>query len=117
MPIECGNVCGQGEQVVMISVYDILEKVLKRAREDPELRSRLLQTREAERPVQSFCRICGEYGYEISAMDLVMAGEEAYAAMRRSTNGGGENSPLLVGEDDDYELFLTELDRMNSEGI
>ena len=29
--------------------------------------------------------------------------------MRRSTNGGGENSPLLVGEDDYYELFLEEL--------
>jgi hypothetical protein len=29
--------------------------------------------------------------------------------MRRSTNGGGENSPLLVSEDDYYELFLEEL--------
>ena len=28
-------------------------------------------------------------------MDLITAGEEAYAAMRRSTNGGGENSPML----------------------
>lgn len=29
--------------------------------------------------------------------------------MRRSTNGGGENSPLLQGEDDLYEMFLVEL--------
>ena len=29
--------------------------------------------------------------------------------MRRATNGGGENSPLLVGEDDYYELFLEDL--------
>lgn len=39
-------------------------------------------------------------------MDLIAAGEEFYAAMKRSTNGGGENSPMLEGEDDFYELFL-----------
>ncbi|MBR1629642.1 MAG: hypothetical protein IJ679_10335 [Lachnospiraceae bacterium] len=48
----------------------------------------------------------------MSAMDMVAAGEEAYAAMCRSTNGGGENSPLLVGEDDLYELFLIELEAL-----
>lgn len=32
--------------------------------------------------------------------------------MRRSTNGGGENSPLLAGEDDYYELFLSELEAL-----
>jgi hypothetical protein len=42
-------------------------------------------------------------------MDLVDAGEEAYAAIRRSTNGGGENSPMLAGADDYYEMFLAEL--------
>lgn len=40
---------------------------------------------------------------------LDIAGEESYAAMRRSTNGGGENSPLLAGEDDLYSMFLIEL--------
>ena len=39
-----------------------------------------------------------------------MFGEESYAAMRRSTNGGGENSPLLAWEDDYYELFMAELE-------
>ena len=43
-------------------------------------------------------------------MDLVAAGEDSYAAMRRATNGGGENSPLLQGEDDLYEMFLIELE-------
>ena len=43
-------------------------------------------------------------------MELILAGEEAYAAMRRSTNGGGENAPLLKGEDDLYEMFLIELE-------
>lgn len=31
-------------------------------------------------------------------------------AMKRSTNGGGENSPLLEGEDDPYEMFFASLE-------
>ena len=50
--------------------------------------------------------ICRELGYEIYEMDLICAGEEFHAAMKRSTNGGGENSPMLAGEDDFYELFM-----------
>ena len=55
------------------------------------------------------CRKCRELGYAIYDMDLITAGEEAYAAMRRSTNGGGENSPMLEVEDDLYELFFAGL--------
>lgn len=36
---------------------------------------------------------------------IFMAGEEFYAEIKRSTNGGGENSRRLK-EDDFYELFL-----------
>lgn len=39
-----------------------------------------------------------------------MAGEEFYAEIKRSTNGGGENFPALEGEDDFYELFLAALE-------
>ena len=42
-------------------------------------------------------------------MDLLQAGEELYAAMKRSNNGGGENSPVFKGEDDLYELFFAQL--------
>ena len=60
-------------------------------------------------PLSDFCRLSRQAGIELYEMDLLSAGEDYYAAMRRSTNGGGENSPLLVGEDDYYELFLEEL--------
>ena len=43
-------------------------------------------------------------------MDLGSAGEDFYATMRRSTNGGGENSPKLAGEDDFYELLMASLE-------
>ena len=59
-----------------------------------------------EEAIENACR---ELGYEIYEKDLITAGEEAYAAMRRSTNGGGENSPMLEGEDDFYELFFAGL--------
>ena len=48
--------------------------------------------------------------YEYSLTHMVHPDDrEAYAAMRRSTNGGGENSPLLSGEDDYYEMFFASL--------
>jgi hypothetical protein len=43
-------------------------------------------------------------------MELICAGEEFHAAMKRSTNGGGENSPMLACGDDFYELFLSALE-------
>ena len=61
------------------------------------------------RPLTAFCRKCQEYGYPIYEMEIVLAGEEFYATMKRSTNGGGENSPMLEGEDDFYELFFAGL--------
>ncbi len=41
---------------------------------------------------------------------MIEFGESSYAAMRRSTNGGGENAPLLQWEDDAYEMFMMELE-------
>ena len=77
---------------------------------DEKLRAELLETRKDAQPLSAFCRKCRELGYEIYDMDLITAGEEFYATMRRSTNGGGENSPMLEGEDDFYELFFAGLE-------
>jgi hypothetical protein len=81
-----------------------------RALRDKGLRDRFLATRKEENPVEAFCKICREEGYEVYVMDLICAGEEFYAAMKRSTNGGGENSPTLDGQDDFYELFLAAIE-------
>lgn len=93
-----------------MSVQDTLDLLYKKAKEDDSLRQKLLSTRGQDNYVKKFCQISTETGCPISAFDLIMAGEESYAAMRRSTNGGGENSPLLQGEDDLYEMFLIELE-------
>ena len=86
-----------------------LELLQKKAAEDEQLRKQIWDTRKSQNPLSDFCRICREQGEEIYEMDLLQAGEELYAAMKRSTNGGGENSPVLKGEDDLYELFFAQL--------
>ena len=87
----------------------MLDELQEKALGEESLRKRLLATRDDKNPLEAFCRICQEMGYELYPMDVVAAGEEYYASMRRSTNGGGENSPKLQGEDDFYELFLAAL--------
>ena len=81
------------------------------ARADDGLKKRLLATRGSDRQLSDFCAIAAEAGCPIGVMDLIEHGESDYAAIKRSTNGGGENSPLLDGQDDDYSMFMMILER------
>lgn len=93
-----------------MNTLDILDKLQRDAIRNDSLREELLATRREANPLEAFCRKCREHGYELYEMDLIQAGEELYAEMKRSTNGGGENSPMLEGEDDFYELFFASLE-------
>lgn len=93
-----------------MDIYEALDQLQKLAKNDPVIREDFLQTRNAQHPVDSFCEKCRKLGFQIYPMDLIDAGESMYAAMKRSTNGGGENSPMLEGEDDFYELFLAAIE-------
>ena len=77
-----------------------------------KLKQQLLATRTEEDPLSAFCKTCRNLGYELYEMELIAAGEEFHAAMKRSTNGGGENSPMIKDEDDFYELFFANLEEM-----
>ena len=92
-----------------MGVGQTLDALKAVAKNDPEKRAALLAPRDMKNAVTEFCRLSTEYGCPLNAMDLIDYGESSYAAMRRSTNGGGENSPLLFYEDDAYEIFLAEL--------
>ncbi|MEQ2372041.1 hypothetical protein WMO28_14125 [Blautia sp. CLA-JM-H16] len=92
-----------------MEVVEMLDNLKEKARRDPALREELLATRQEKEPLSAFCKKCRELGVPVYEMDLIAAGEEFYAAMKRSTNGGGENSPMLEGEDDFYELFFAGL--------
>ena len=94
-----------------MDVYEKLEELQEKALHDETMKQALLATRTEKEPIIAFCKKCQEFGYEIYPMELINAGEEFYATMRRSTNGGGENSPKLSGEDDMYELFMVAIER------
>jgi len=92
-----------------MEIAEMLDEIKKKAQEDADLKEELLRTREQKNPLSAFCAKCRELGYPVYEMDVIAAGEESYAAMKRSTNGGGENSPMLEAEDDYYELFFAGL--------
>jgi len=92
-----------------MEIPEMLDELKQKVLHDENLRQELLATREDPQPLTAFCRKCQEKGYPICEMELILAGEEFYATMKRSTNGGGENSPMLEGEDDFYELFFAGL--------
>ena len=94
-----------------MKVLDELERLQEDALKDEVLRSKLIETRKEENPLSCFCRLARSLGYDINEMDLITAGEEAYAGMRRATNGGGENSPMLENEDDYYSLFFSAIEK------
>ncbi len=94
----------------MTDILGMLEDLQNRALREPDIRERFLSTRNEKDPVCAFCKVCRDLGYEIYEMELICAGEEFHAAMKRSTNGGGENSPMLAGEDDFYELFMANME-------
>ena len=87
----------------------MLDELREKALKDRNIWQQLMDTRKEKQPLDAFCAKCRELGYEIYEMDIICAGEEFHAAMKRSTNGGGENSPMLAGEDDFYELFMANL--------
>lgn len=72
----------------MANVIDVLDELQNRALKEPELKERLKNTKKEKEPLSAFCRVCQELGYEIYEMDIICAGEEFHAAMKRSTNGG-----------------------------
>ena len=92
-----------------MNIFEMLQQLQNKALKEDALKERILATEQTADPLDEFCKICQQEGYEIYPMDVIIAGEESYAAMKRSTNGGGENAPMLDGEDDFYELILAAL--------
>ena len=92
------------------NTVEMLDELQNRAIHDEELKRRFLETRNSAYDLGEFCRVCRDLGYELYPMDIIQAGDEFYATMKRSTNGGGENSPVLEGEDDLYGMFFASLE-------
>ena len=82
-----------------------LAELYKKARLNSAIKKELLQTKNHQNPLQSFCDCAKKYGCNVTAEELATLGEESCAAMLRSQNGGGEYEPFGCW-DDDYELFF-----------
>ena len=90
-------------------ITEMLDRLLDMAKHDADLKEKLLKTRQSNNPVADFCMIATENGLPMSVMDIVNQGEEFYAEIKRSTNGGGENSPDLDYQNDEYSIFMMRL--------
>lgn len=93
-----------------MNTIELLDALQLKAKKDPELRKALFATRSENNPVDAFCKKCQEEGYPIYTMDLIQAGEEFYASMRRSTNGGEKIRQNWKAKTDFYELFFATLE-------
>ena len=91
------------------NTVEMLDELQNRAIRDGELKKRFLETRNSEDDLGEFCRVCRDLGYELYPMDIIQAGDEFYATMKRSTNGGGGKSPGLGGGEDLYGMFFARL--------
>ena len=87
---------------------DSLTELLKKAKNDKELRERIYATRNDRNPVNALCVLSTSEGFPITAAELIYEGEESCAEMLRSVNGGGVEAP--EGWDDLYEMFFAALD-------
>jgi hypothetical protein len=95
-----------------MDVETVMSALRQKALKDEDFRRELLETQKEENPLAAFCEIARREGHEIYEMDILTYGEEFYAAIKRSTNGGGENSPKLEGQDDYYDMFMAELENL-----
>ena len=87
----------------------LFDKIKGKAISEAAFREQLLSAYEGDRPIIGVCEVCRDAGIEVYPMDLADADESAYAAMRRSTNGGGENSPHLTWEGEILEALMDEI--------
>ena len=94
-----------------MEITEKLDELLELADKNGDLKAKLLGTRDSKNPLSDFCSIASENGIALSVMDIVNQGEEFYAEIKRSTNGGGENSPDLDFQNDEYSIFMMRLEK------
>ena len=85
-----------------------LRQLLEGARQNEELREKLLATRKDKDPMKAFCDTCQSLGYEIYLGELFAYGQDMNDSKMRSVNGGGVC--FVDGWDDAYEMFFAALE-------
>ncbi|WP_455539932.1 Nif11-like leader peptide family natural product precursor [Terrisporobacter sp.] len=65
-----------------------LVEILKKARENPVIKEKFLETRNAKDPMDEFCKVATAIGYEMTVGELFAMGEEYSSNLLKSCNGG-----------------------------
>ena len=90
-----------------MTINDALDKLLKLALADEELKNKLIATENANEPMEEFCRIATENGCPIALGDLLALNETLWNNLLKSTNGG---ATFPIDEwSDTYEQFISSL--------
>ena len=85
-----------------------LEKLLNLAKSDLKIKSELLETKSTQNPVEDFCKLAQELGFDVTMGELMAVGQNSNDAKLRSVNGGGVDG--IDGWDDAYEQFFLTLE-------
>lgn len=85
-----------------------LTELLFLAMHDKELKEKLIKTKSSKEPLEDFCNLAKDYGFNITIGELICDGEEFCSAMLRSVNGGGVDA--FDSWTDFYELFFASLE-------
>ncbi len=90
-----------------MTINDALDKLLKLALADEELKNKLIATENAKEPMEEFCRIATENGCPIALGDLLALNETLWNNLLKSTNGG---ATFPIDEwSDTYEQYISSL--------
>ena len=90
-----------------MTINEELDRLLKMALADSDLKTRLLATENAKEPMEDFCNIASEYGCNISMGDLLALNETLWNNLLKSTNGG---ATYPIDEwSDAYEQFISSI--------
>ena len=85
-----------------------LEKLLNLAKSDLKIKAELLKTKTTQNPVEDFCKLAQELGFDVTMGELMAVGQNSNDAKLRSVNGGGVDG--IDGWDDVYEQFFLTLE-------
>ncbi len=85
-----------------------LNRLLAAAKKDSILKQKLIKTKNEADPMESFCRLCQQLGYNITIGELFALGKDMSDSKLRSVNGGGNFE--IDGWDDAYENFFLQLE-------
>ena len=85
-----------------------LNRLLEAAKKDSILKQKLIKTKNEADPMESFCRLCQQLGYNITIGELFALGKDMSDSKLRSVNGGGNFE--IDGWDDAYENFFLQLE-------